>query len=80
MIKLTLTIERRKPRPQQPGQEVRREDRRSRVPRGPLPVLGFLSLATLTTTIVTGDNSLLTAITRGLVQLASRLIGVDLGT
>lgn len=79
MLKITFIIERRKPSPQQPGQGLRRDGQRHhRVPA--LLVLAIIYLATLTTSFVTGDNSLLIDFTRGLVQLASRLIGVELGT
>lgn len=79
MLKITFTVERRKPRPQQPGQELQRHGRRQRQ-LGLLPVLAFVYCATLITSLVTGDNSMLTDVNRELVQFVARLFGLDLGT
>jgi hypothetical protein len=77
MLKITFIIERRKPSPQQPGQGLRRDGQQVH----PLLVLVTVAYcATLITSLATGDNSLLIDFSRGLVQLASRLIGVELGT
>ena len=41
--------------------------------------MAFVYGATLTTSIVTGDHSLLLDLTRGLLQVAARLLGFDMG-
>ena len=79
MLKITFTIERSKPHPQQPERGIRRDGRRQHRVHA-LLVLAVIYCATLITSLVTGDNSLLIDFTRGLMQFAARLIGVELGT
>lgn len=70
MLRFTLTVERRKSRPQPAARGIRRVH--------PLLALGAIYCAVLITSLITGDASLLSEFTRGLVQLASRLLGFDM--
>jgi hypothetical protein len=83
MLKITFTIERQKPRPRQAAQDLRRaeqQDHRVHPLVRALLALIVIYCATLTTSLVTGDNSLLIDLTRVLVQFACRLLGIDAST